>query len=69
MIVESCTPLDVDAYAHDISENAPELAKSSVSSRISKYSFAAPLIEDGMNTRQLILRVEYDFMIVPIVIF
>ena len=48
-IVESGTPLDIDAYAHDIIEFAPELAKSSVSNQISRYSFATPLIENNIE--------------------
>ena len=49
MIVESSTLLDVDAHAHDISEFAPELAESSVSSQIFRYSFARPLIENDIE--------------------
>ena len=78
-IVESDTSLDVDAYAHDISESAPELAESSVSSQISRYSFATPLINDDIEHETVdssvvtsnrpfeSLRVEYSFMVVPIV--
>jgi len=36
-------------HAHDISESVPELAESSVSSHISKYSFATPLIEGDIE--------------------
>jgi len=49
VIVESSTLLDVDAHAHDISEFAPELAESSVSSQIFRYSFARPLIENDIE--------------------
>ena len=47
-IVESITPLDVDAHAYDISESALELAESSVSSQIFRYLFVTPLIEDDI---------------------
>ena len=46
---ESGPPFDVDAHAHDISESAPELTESSVSSQISMYSFATLLIEDDIE--------------------
>jgi len=49
VVVESGTPLDVDAHAHDISESAPELAESSVSSQFFMYSFVAPLIEEDIK--------------------
>jgi len=45
-IVESGTILDADTHAHDISEFAFELAESTVSSQISRYSFAIYLIDD-----------------------
>ena len=48
-IVESGTPLNVNAHAHDISESASELAESCVSSRISRYSFTTLLIEDDIE--------------------
>ena len=47
-IVESGTPLTVDAHVHDTSDSASELVESNVSSQISKYSFATPLIENEM---------------------
>jgi len=39
LIVESDTLLTVDAHVHDISDSAPELVESSVSSQISTYLF------------------------------
>ena len=47
-IVESGTPLTVDAHVHDTRDSAPELMKSSVSSQISRYLFAI-LIEDEID--------------------
>ena len=49
VIIESDTPLNVKAHAHDISKFAPELAESSVSNQISRYSFATSLIEDDIE--------------------
>ena len=46
VLVDSRTPLIVDAHVPDTSDSASELVESSVSSQISKYSFASPLIED-----------------------
>ena len=77
-IVESGTPLDVVAHAHDISEYVPELEESSVSSQISRYSFTTPLIEYDIkleiidssvvtsNGSSESPRAEYDFVVVPI---
>ena len=48
-IVESGTPLIVDTHVHDTSDFVPELVESSISSKIFRYSFVTPLIEDEMN--------------------
>ena len=49
MIVESSTPLTVDAHVHDTSDFTLELVKSSVCNQISKYSFATLLIEEEIE--------------------
>ena len=76
-IVESGTPLTVDAHVHHTSDSAPELLESSVSSQVSRYSFATHLIEnesDHETVDSSIVtfsgpyespRVDYDFMVVP----
>jgi len=48
-IAESGTSLDVDTHAHAISESAPKLADSNVSSQIFRYSFTTPLIEEDIE--------------------
>ena len=45
VIVESGTPLIIDARVHDTSDSMPELVESSVSNQISKYSFVTFLVE------------------------
>jgi len=77
-IVESGKSFDVDVHAHDICESAPKLAESSVSSQISRYSFATSLIENDIehetiNSSAITFsglsvspRSEYSFMVIPI---
>jgi len=77
VIVESCTPLTVDAHVHDTSNDTPELVKSSVSSQIFRYSFAMLLIEDETVNSNVVTssgpskssRDDYDFMVIYQVIF
>ena len=76
-IVESDTPLTVDSHVHDNSDTMPELVESSVSSQISRYSFATPMIEDEIDHEIIDSsvitscrsskspRVGYDFLVVP----
>ena len=49
VIVESGTPLTIDAYVHDTNDAAPNLMEFSVSSQISRYSFVTLLIEDEID--------------------
>jgi len=77
-VIESSTPLNVDAHAHDISESAPEFAEFNVCSQISRYSFVKPLIEDDIEHETIDSsiftsngpfespRADYDFMVVTI---
>jgi len=81
VMVESGTPLTVDAHIHDTSHFASELVESSISSQISSYTFATPLIGDEIDHETLdssvvtssgtseSSRVDYDFMIIPTVSF
>ena len=48
-IVESDTPLIVDAHVHDNSDIVPELVESNVSSQLSRYSFATHVIEGEID--------------------
>ena len=77
VIVESDTPLTIDAHVHDTSDSASELVKSSVSCQISRYSFTTLLIEDEINHETVDSSVvisswlsesphcDYGFMVVP----
>ena len=46
VIIESGTPLAVDAHVHHTSDSAPKLVEFSVSDQISRYLFVTLLIKD-----------------------
>jgi len=74
VIVESGTPLTVDAHVHDTNDIAPELIEFS---QISRYSFVTLLIEDEIDHETVnssvvtssgpseSSRVDSGFMVVP----